>query len=283
MNRVTNMTSDLGALLQGLRLTEMRQQFETLAEEKSWQPIPYLYELAQLEQEARSQKRIESLLKKAKLPRNKTIEEFDFKRLPNLHLGKIKNICEGDFIDRLENLLIFGNPGTGKTHLSIAFAKEWCLRGRSVFYAPASNLVHQLLQAKKELMLDRFFKKMDRFNILIIDDISYVPYSKEEMDVLFLLLSERYEQRSTLITSNLVFSDWNQIFKDEITANAVIDRLVHHSIILELNGTSYRMEHAKTKNRGNNDNGRDADNKLSSAKAKNIDTKNAGEAGGRIM
>ncbi|CAN0581726.1 unnamed protein product [Ectocarpus sp. 12 AP-2014] len=242
---MTYTINNVHSLLKGLRLLGMKDEFESLAEEKAWEPIPYLYKLCQKEQESKTQKRIQTLIKKAKLPRNKTLEDFDFKRLPELHPGMIQRLCEGDFIDRLENLLIFGNPGTGKTHLAIAFAKEWCLRGRSVLYITAAQLVQQLLQAKKNLSFATFLKKMDHFDVLIMDDISYVPYEKEEMDVLFLLLSERYEQRSTLITSNLVFSNWNQIFKDEITTAAAIDRLVHHATILELNAPSYRMASAE--------------------------------------
>lgn len=247
MSQSLHMIDNLHALLQGLHLKGMKESFQSLAEEEALPPIPYLYELCQREQESRTHKRIQSLLKKAHLPRHKTIEEFDFKRVPDLHPGKIQRLCEGDFIDRLENLLIFGNPGTGKTYLAIGFAKEWCLRGRRVFYTTAAQLVQHLLQAKKSLTFDKFIKKMDSFEVLIIDDISYVPYEKQEMDVLFLLLSERYEQRSILITSNLVFSNWNQIFKDEITTTAAIDRLVHHATILELNAHSYRMEVAQNK------------------------------------
>lgn len=244
---MTYTINNVHSLLKGLRLFGMKDEFESLAEEQSWEPLPYLYELCQREQESKTQKRIQTLLKKAKLPRNKTLDDFDFKRLPELHPGMIQRLCEGDFINRLENLLIFGNPGTGKTHLAIAFAKEWCLRGRSVLYITAAQLVQQLLQEKKNLSFETFLKKMDRFDVLIMDDISYVPYEKEERDVLFLLLSERYEQRSTLITSNLVFSNWNQIFKDEVTTAAAIDHLVHHATILELNAPSYRMPAAENK------------------------------------
>jgi DNA replication protein DnaC len=144
-----------------------------------------------------------------------------------------------------ENLLIFGNPGTGKSHLSIALAREWCLRGRKCLYLTAASLVQELLIAKNKFSLNQFIKRLDRFEALIIDDISYIPYEKSESEVLFVLLAERYEQRSVVITSNLVFSKWQQIFKDEMTTNAAIDRLVHHSTILELNAESYRIKIAK--------------------------------------
>ena len=185
------------------------------------------------------------LLKLAKLPRNKLFADFDTTRIPTLHPGLLKNLSEGDFIDRSENLLIFGNPGTGKSHLSIALAREWCLRGRKCLYITAASLVQELLAAKNKLNLNQAIKRLDKFEVLIIDDISYIPYDKSESEVLFVLLAERYEQRSLAITSNLVFSRWQQIFQDEMTTNAAIDRLVHHSTILELNAESYRIKTAK--------------------------------------
>ncbi len=148
-------------------------------------------------------------------------------------------------MDNYENILIFGNPGTGKTHLCIAFAQEWCPLGRKVLFFTAANLVQQLLQAKQTLQLEQLIKKLDRYEVLIIDDISYVPFERHETDVLFTLLSARYETRSVVITSNQPFAKWNTIFKDEMTTSAAIDRLVHHSTILELNTESYRVHSAQ--------------------------------------
>jgi DNA replication protein DnaC len=248
MNKIiTNETLD--TMLSSLNLLAVRDVYQKVAErviKEQLGYIEYLQELARIELEQRHQKAITQLLKLAKLPRSKLLIDFDIMRIPSLHPGLLKNLSSGEFIDRYENLLIFGNPGTGKSHLSIALTREWCLQGRRCLYLSAANLVQQLLSAKNGLGLNNFIKKLDRFEVLVIDDISYIPYEKAESDVLFVLLAERYEQRSTVITSNLAFSGWNQIFKDEMTTAAAIDRLVHHSIILELNTESYRIKTAKS-------------------------------------
>ena len=238
----------LDSKLISLNLLAMRDVYLNLSENMTKEQlghIDYLDELTKIEIEQRHQKCVQQLLKLAKLPRNKLLLDFDITRIPGLHPGLVKNLSNGDFIDRNENLLIFGNPGTGKSHLSIALAREWCLQGRKCLYITAANVVQELLMAKSKMALSSAIKKLDRFEALIIDDISYIPYEKVESDVLFVLLAERYEQRSIVITSNLVFSAWGQIFKDEMTTNAAIDRLVHHSIILELNSESYRIRAAK--------------------------------------
>lgn len=234
--------------LTSLNLLAMRDVYLSLSETMTKQQlghIDYLSELTKIELEQRHQKCVQQLIKLAKLPRNKLLLDFDITRIPGLHPGVIKNLSNGDFIDCNENLLIFGNPGTGKSHLSIALTREWCLQGRRCLYVTAAHLVQDLLIAKSKMTLNSAIKKLDRFEVLVIDDISYIPYEKAESDVLFILLAERYEQRSMVVTSNLVFSAWGQIFKDEMTTNAAIDRLVHHSTILELNSESYRIRAAK--------------------------------------
>ena len=170
---------------------------------------------------------------------------FDMPRIPGLAPSLIQRLAQGDFIDRCGNILLFGNPGTGKSHLSIALAREWCLLGRKVRFFTAANLVQQLLQEKRKLSLEQYIKRLERYEVIVIDDISYVPFEKHETDVLFTLLAARYEMRSIMITINLPFSKWDSIFKDKMTTNAAIDRLVHHANILELNTTSYRSEIAK--------------------------------------
>jgi len=264
-------SNNLSVRLEALNLLAMLSVYQDLASKitnAKQSPLDYLEELTRIELEQRNQKHIQYLLKSAKLPRDKLLIDFDITRIPALTSGLIQNLSSGDFIDRQENLLIFGNPGTGKSHLSIALTREWCLQGRKCLYITAASLVQDLLVAKNKMALSNFIKKLDRFEVLIIDDISYIPYERAESDVLFVLLAQRYEQRSVVITSNLVFSGWSQIFKDEMSTNAAIDRLVHHSTILELNSESYRIKAAKDK-------GQNLNHKTSSTKIEDYDQANA--------
>lgn len=216
-----------------------------LAVNEGWPYDRYLLGLCELELSEREQRRIHRLLTDSKLPREKTLEAFDRSRLKKTADRQFSVLLEGDFLDRRENVLAFGNPGSGKTHLLCALGHELVRQGRAVFFIPCALLVQRLLLAKAELWLEKEFKRLDKFDALIIDDLGYVQQSRDEMEVLFTLLAHRYEHRSVLLTSNLVFSKWEKIFKDPMTTAAAIDRLVHHSIILELNLPSYRMEAAK--------------------------------------
>jgi DNA replication protein DnaC len=207
-----------------------------------------LLQLTERECESRRRNRIAALLRESGLPREKTMANFDLKRLPVKAGRQLKALVDGSFLDRKENLLLFGNPGAGKSHLLCALAHELIAQGRRMKYTSCAMLVQDLLVAKRDLRLSKEIKKLARHDGLIIDEMGYVQQSREEMEVLFTLLSERYERGSVLLTSNLPFSKWEGIFKDPMTTAAAIDRLVHHSVIVELNIPSYRMEEAK-KNR----------------------------------
>ena len=182
----------------------------------------------------------------SELPAGKTLGNLQEKLVPAKVRRQLPTLLEGGFLDRAENVLVFGLPGRGKTHFLCALGRELILRhARSVYFTPTFKLVQQLLAAKRDLKLDALLKRLDRFDGIILDDLGYVQQSREEMEVLFTFLAERYERRSVLVSSNLVFSKWDQIFKDPMTTMAAVDRLVHHAIILEFDGGSIRAPEPK--------------------------------------
>jgi DNA replication protein DnaC len=216
-----------------------------VAAQESWTYEQYLRSLCALELEQRDVRRKEKLLAASRLPREKTLANFERPRLKRPVERQFASLLSGEFLTRAENVLVFGNPGGGKTHLLCALGHELIQQGHSVYFTSCVLLVQRLLQAKRELWLEKELKRLDKAAALIIDDLGYVQQSREEMEVLFTLLAHRYERGSVLLTSNLVFSQWEQIFKDPMTTAAAIDRLVHHSVILELNLPSYRMAAAQ--------------------------------------
>ena len=215
------------------------------AEKGGWSFDRYLGELAEIELEERRRRRIEKLSKASNLPSDKTLATLEVSRLPAAVKRQLPTLCEGGFVDRAENLLAFGLTGRGKTHLMSAIGHELVQRGYRVVFIAAFRLVQHLLTAKRDLKLEAEIRRLDAVDALIVDDIGYVQQNREEMEVLFTLLAERYERRSVIITSNLVFSQWDRIFKDPMTTACAIDRVVHHATILELTGLSYRSEAAK--------------------------------------
>ena len=253
MSQPRDVGAELNAYLKELYLPAIRRSFEEKARRALQETLSYeqyLLELVELECQERRAHRIERLLRSSRLPLDKTLDNFDMKRLPAKAARQVKTLADGTFLDRRENVLAFGNPGSGKTHLLSALGQELIRQGRRVTFTTCQRLVQDLLRAKKELELNRALKKLSYYEALVIDDIGYVQQSREEMEVLFTLLAERYERGSVLITSNLPFSKWESIFKDPMTTAAAIDRLVHHSVIVELNVASYRVEQAKTKRAG---------------------------------
>ena len=245
----------LVSCLKELHLPAMREAFATAADQARQESLSYeryLLELANRECEQRQHKRVERLLKESRLPLEKNLATFDLKRLPAKVLQQVRTLLAGDFVDRKENVLAFGAPGSGKTHLLCAVAQELVRHGRRAYFGRCSLLVQELLQAKQDLRLPRALKKLAGYEIVVVDDLGYVQQNREEMEVLFTFFAERYERGSVLLTSNLPFSKWEQIFRDPMTTAAAIDRLVHHSVIVELNLPSYRAEQAKKgKEKGN--------------------------------
>lgn len=238
----------LNKLLKEIHLPTVRACYEAVIKDAGKNNMSYedfLFELVEREAVDRKQRRIERLLKRSGLPLQKNIESFELSRLPMKEIQKVRGLLKGNFTERQENVLAFGNPGSGKTHLLCAIGQNLIRNGKKVYFSSCNLLVQELLAAKKELKLAKMLKKLEAYDTLIIDDIGYVQQNREEMEVLFALLAERYERGSVMISSNLPFSKWEKIFKDPMTTAAAIDRLVHHSVILELNLSSFRLKEAK--------------------------------------
>jgi DNA replication protein DnaC len=247
---VKKQEAQLHSCLTELNLTTARQQYTELAEQAESESLSYqdfLLSVLEAECQTRRIRRVDRRLRESRLPLEKNLETFELKRLPQKVSQQIKTLLLGDFINHNENVLIFGNPGSGKTHLTCALGQELIRKDKRIYFSPCALLLQDLLLAKKELRLPRLLKKLSRFDAIIIDDIGYVQQEKEEMEVLFTLLAERYEQGSVMITSNLPFSKWEKIFKDPMMTAAAVDRIVHHSVILELNIASYRINTAKNR------------------------------------
>jgi DNA replication protein DnaC len=234
--------------LRELHLPTIRRSYEELARQAEQETHGYprfLLELCERECQERWSKRINRLLQQSRLPLEKNLETFAWKRLPPKVARQVQSLRDGSFVERKENLLAFGKVGSGKTHLLCGLAQEQARAGRRVLFTTSSLLVQELLVAKRDLKLKGALKRLTSYEVLLIDDLGYVQQSREEMEVLFTLMAERYERGSIWLTSNLPFSKWESIFKDPMTTAAAIDRLVHHSVILELNLPSYRLEQAK--------------------------------------
>jgi DNA replication protein DnaC len=246
------MSADSNALvLRSLGLTtaaRINAELMERAEAGNWGYVRYLKQLLEEECNERLRRRMERLRKESLLPADKTLGRVDESRLPEKVRRQLPSLLSGEFIRRADNLLCFGLPGRGKTLFVAALAHELITRHQiKVLFMPTFKLVSQLLAAKRDLKLPNLLAKLDRFEAVILDDLGYVQQSREEMEVLFTFLAERYEKRSVIITSNLVFSQWDQIFKDPMTTMAAIDRLVHHAVILEFTGDSHRVQNARVK------------------------------------
>lgn len=245
-------TIDIGTPTMGEELTTLLKVFKLPTAATELVPrmmasghddaLPVVHEVFCMERDDRYERRVARLLYQSKLPPGKTFETFKMERLPRPLAAKIRELARGDFLDETVNALAVGLPGTGKTHIAAAIGRALVEAGHSVLYVPTFKLVQELLLAKRDLELPRALRKLDNYELIILDDIGYVQQSAEEVEVLFTLLAERYERRSVLVTTNLVFSEWNQIFKNPMTTAAAIDRFVHHCVILEFDVRSFRSE-----------------------------------------
>lgn len=234
----------LGAMASAVEDTALRAAKEGLSHEA------FLLELARTERAAKSARRVERLRHQSELSPGKNFRALDLKRFTPATRMQIERLRGGDFLAEAINVVAVGRPGAGKSHIACALGHALIDEGHPVLFAPTSALVQRLLAAKRDLRLPQELAKLDRFECLILDDIGYVQHDRDEMEVLFTLLAERYERKSVVITTNLVFSEWNRIFKDPMTTMAAIDRVVHHSVVLDLMAVeSYRAEVAGAKSK----------------------------------
>lgn len=248
MSNPLNRHTELHALLERLNLGGMAALFADLALKAAKEGLTheaYLYELVKYEEEQRTQRRTERLLRQSGLPREKTLRTFDVKRLPAALQLQVERLKAGTFVETAINVIAVGKPGVGKSHLAAAIGYELILQGQAVLWISTTTLVQRLLAAKRDLRLPHELAKLEKFACVMLDDIGYVQHDRDEMEVLFTFLAERYERKSVVITTNLVFSEWERIFKDPMTTLAAIDRVVHHSVILDMMGVeSYRAKEA---------------------------------------
>lgn len=237
--RVTTLLTTFGLTIAAQELVPRLSQAGQL------EVVPVLVEVFDAEAEARRQRRIARLRHAARLPPGKTFETLDAGRLPLPIVQRLQDLATGAFLETATNVLAFGLPGVGKSHGLCAVGHALVEAGHSVLFTPAYALVQELLSAKRDLQLPRALRKLDLFEVILLDDLGYVQQSPDEAEVLFTLLAERYERRSVMVTSNLVFSLWDRIFRDQMATAAAIDRLVHHAVILEFDVPSYRTDRSR--------------------------------------
>ncbi len=248
MRKTTNRHTQLQTLLTQLNLGAMADSFTDVALRAAKEGLSheaYLYELARLEMEQRTQRRTACLVRASGLPLEKTFRTLSLSRLsPTLQL-QLERLKSAAFLESATNVIAIGKPGVGKSHALAAVGYELIEAGYAVLWMPTSTLVQRLLAAKRDLRLPQELAKLDKFACVILDDIGYVQHDRAEMEVLFTFVALSYERKSVMITTNLVFSEWERIFKDPMTTMAAIDRLVHHSVILDMMSVeSYRAEEA---------------------------------------
>jgi len=242
----------LKANLKQLRLPTMLAEFEKLSREASAANEnyeEYLLRLTELEVAARAANALKARIKQADFPVHKDFETYDFSAMPSLPKPKILELARGEWIDQRENCCLLGQPGTGKTHLAIALGLAACRQGRHVRFYTAAGLVNCLEEAQKQYHLEKLLVQLDKTELLICDELGYLSFSRTGAELLFQVFADRYERASLLITSNLAFSDWGQVFQGERMTAALLDRLTHRCHIFEMNGESYRFRESMKQKR----------------------------------
>jgi DNA replication protein DnaC len=236
--------------LKSLRLPTVLREYGKLARQcatEGQDHVQFLARLVELEMIDREQRMIERRIKAAKFPSVKSLDSFDFRAIPALNKMQVLELARCEWIERRENVIALGPSGTGKTHIALGLGLSACQKGLSVGFVTAAALVHELMEARDERRLLRLQKQMVGYKLLIIDELGFVPLSKTGAELLFELISQRYERGSTLITSNLPFDEWTETFGSERLTGALLDRLTHHVNILEMNGDSYRLGQSKAR------------------------------------
>jgi DNA replication protein DnaC len=225
-------------------LREFQSMAERCAQERTDYPT-YLLRLAELELIDRDRRAAERRVKAAQFPVLKTLDTFEFKAQPSINETLLRELIRGEYIDEKENVLLVGNPGTGKTHLVTALGFAACALGRRVRFFTVTGLVIHLLECREERSLHRFHKQLERQHLIILDELGYVPFSKAGAELLFDVVSRAYERTSLIVTTNLPFEQWTEVLGSERLTGALLDRLTHRVHILEANGESYRLREAK--------------------------------------
>ena len=236
--------------LKSLRLPTVLREYGKLAKQAAAEGldhVQFLARLIELEMIDRERRMIERRIKAAKFPAIKSLDSFDFKAIPALNKMQVLELARCEWIERRENVIALGPSGTGKTHIALGLGLSACQKGLSVGFVTAAALVHELMEARDERRLLRLQKQMVSHKLLIIDELGFVPLSKTGAELLFELISQRYERGATLITSNLPFDEWTETFGSERLTGALLDRLTHHVNILEMNGDSYRLGQSKAR------------------------------------
>jgi DNA replication protein DnaC len=236
--------------LKSLRLPTVLREYGKLAKQAAAEGldhVQFLARLVELEMIDRERRMIERRIKAAKFPAVKSLDSFDFKAIPALNKMQVLELARCEWVDRRENVIALGPSGTGKTHIALGLGLSACQKGLSVGFVTAAALVHELMEARDERRLLRLQKQMVSHKLLIIDELGFVPLSKTGAELLFELISQRYERGATLIASNLPFDEWTETFGSERLTGALLDRLTHHVNILEMNGESYRLGQSKAR------------------------------------